>query len=1676
MSAQASPPGRTSASAVALPLASLAVVLLTAACALATITLLGYPQELVSPSDRVTVTWEEDERCYVAYGPAPGVYPSRTATEAVRELTFVPADEGMLPGIHFCVVRAVGTGGDSEEFQLIVESPVFPGPTSPPNGSSVSETTTLFEWDLVDRVPYYHVVVSDSEIEISEEEGEIVLSGARVIWQAITGGTSIQYGGADPSGHFAGANGVSPPLMPGFTYNWLVFNNYGNHPLLTSTAGAGLAGFACSVSADVGAPDLVAPPDSVAMAEDLVYFDWADVPDATGYHIYIHESREWGGGEARYPVWDGATTASEAEVAFGSFLPRGEYHWRVVALDDHGAGACSLSRRLDYETETGEAMLVTTNELGEPLPWVFVEMEFSQGGVEVFPIITNGVGVYAKELIPGDYTFRAVKAGHVDTLAQATVRVNETTPVVMELRRAPARIRGTVEDEQGRAVFDATVEADRGSDHVVTHTDADGNFVLTVTSGEWTIIARKQGHESSSPEVVTVSAGDYHVLPAPLVLLGTPGTVSGSVVNTMGNPLPAATVLAESGTSRETATTNGSGAFSLSLAPGRWVLRAEKSGFQGSGEREVEVPSGGSVQVDPPFSLSPVAASVSGRVTNGENAIAGARVVAVPRVGPVVSATTNGYGEFVLLPAPASYAVRAFADGCAPSDRHQVSVHTEDAFAGLELEVVPLDFTVAGRVTDGHGPVGSARVTSGTLDTVTSVDGTFVLALPSGVHDLRVGKPGYFSGPATRVAGGSGQVLSGLTMRVADGACSISGSARSGGAAVPHALVSAASEGSAVEVPTDDVGGFAMSVESGVWIVRAWKDGFVPSPAETVRVADGQNATGVSLDVLDESAAVLGAVTDDRGPVRRADVLVFVPGGSGPVYRTTSGSSGGYRVRVAPNESYVVRAGAPGRGTVAVEVPALGAGDERIVNVTLPSYDGVIEGVVSALGDPVAGASVTVSWGDSVSAATDRLGRFAVWLDEGLYDVRVERPGYETLHLADVEVVSGEPTRLLVELSGVFASLAGSVIDSLTAAPVEGALLTVTWPEGGASRVTGPEGACSLTSIVPGDVVLRCVAPGYRPETLCLSLGAFEAGAVEIDLLQLTGTISGTVVGGTAGGLPAVSVRAKLGDEVVSTATTEADGKYLLTGLDPLPTYSIRASLDGYYSSSENPLTGIAIQTSDADFVLLPATGTIAGRAFDDASGEPLAAAAVTVDDGAGHLGEDTTLEDGSFSVEGLVPTSAYVVRASLYGYHDAVALDVTPDDDPLDLRLPRNFARLLGTVATSGSGVHLEEVEVVATSTSYGGESRVAVPDPTGSYEVTELRPGTYVASLSAPGCLSTPAQIPVAAGEGETVAGLDFAVELASIERVEVGGPTSIGAGASAVFSGAAIADGNRVVEAELAWWVSPSCAGTMERATGSLVCSEDYIGEATVAAMELGSGVTGRVRVSVYAPIDATTSAVYSDSSGMVLEIDPGAVQAARSVHLTREEVPDAKRYRESYEVAPVSYELKPTGLVFEEDKLPHLSLPGGGGTDMVLWNEDELAWERVDAEGAGGAVEAEVARLGEYATSTESAPLGIADLRSEPNPFSPHDGPVVLSYDLSSSRARMPFVTVSVYNMASQLVRTIADNEPQGKGRASVEWDGLTDDGDLARNGRYVVEVRAEDSSGVDTALTTVVLVK
>jgi hypothetical protein len=1649
----------------------------------ATITLLSHPQEMVGIYDEVVITWEEPYFCHIDYGTEPGVFTNMTSASGTQSLSFRPADELMPPGIYYCIVHRASFPDHSEQFQLVIEAPIAPQPTSPPNGSVIHETTTTLGWDPVFGTPYYHVIVCDTEIAVEPDGSRISVKNLNIVWQAITSETSIQYGSIDPSGHFTDSNGTSPPLMEGLTYNWLVLNNYGNHPLMSSLAAVGMSGFTTDVQAAVQSPLQLAPADSAVVGGQFVDFTWASVDDAAGYHLYIYQLRDFGGRDAAFPIWDGASSTTERQVNLGSILTHGEHRWRVVALDSQGAGAPSDLRSFMYDADAaGTALIKTETSNGDVLPNVLIEIEYEAGGVTLPPSMTNDDGICERQLPPGNYLLTASKNYYVTEYAHVPINPGSDTSVLFRLPRAPAQISGTVVDEFGAPVFDAEIfgQSEAHAD-VNGFSDQNGNFLLSVTAGPWEVYAKKGGYIPSESQFVDAESYEHVQLPNPLVLTGEAGTVTGSVVNAAGSPVSGATVWAENAAESHAAATTANGHFSLELAPGQWTLWAEKSGFVPTDPREVDVPAGGHVEVTPSFVLSPVAATVSGRVTDGDVFFANALVHAVPPAGTVLTTTTDTYGEFVLTPPSGTYQMWAEVSGYRPANAQQVTVETGEIYTGLDLIVEARSCLIEGLVLAGGEPVEGAVVSDGDAQTTTDAAGAFSLQVAPGLHHLSTVKAGYSTGPPVLVATSPGQEISGIVITVAPGAGLISGAVLHNGAPVAHAFVTATNNAQQILTSADVAGNYALLLEGGDWAVAASKDGFGASEPVQVLLAAGQSATGVDLEVSAAWATVYGVVSGGRDALQRASVQLYREGENAPSYSTVTGMNGYYVINVAADEMYTLEARADGHGCRSIAIAAMNVEDEHAEYVSLTPYPGVIQGYIEdGSGNTVDDALVVASWGDSVwirSGRTGRSGWFNLPVEAGTSSLRVVRPGYETETVSGISVAPDEVVDMTVELNQLFATIQGTVRDSVSGEALEGALVTARWEGGATSDVTGRSGWFDSGPVVPGLVDVRATLNGYKSGWASVEVGELENLLFDIDLVELTGAIAGSVTDPGGAGIEGASVRAKIGENVAATDVTDGDGLFFLSDLDDEQVYDIFVSKEGLYCVSDNPVTDVPTETLDVGFTMLAADGTIVGHVHDAQTGEPLAAAAVTADNGQGYFGEATSGPDGAFVLDGLAPMGTYEVSASLYGYFEKTALGVPVGGELIDLNLPRNFARIIGAVSLLGGDLAMEDVEAVATSTMYAGDSRSCVPDELGAYEIMDVRPGTYVLTISGDRCLGTPAQVSLVLGEGEVVMGQDFTVERAVLNRIEIEGSSMVMTGSESVFTGVAFAQGERLVDVDLEWWISPESAGSIGDRTGELRCKDGYIGELMIGARDAESGLTGRLETSVFALVAPETEETYFDSTGMTLVIEPGAVTESQVMFLAHEEVPDALAATEEFEVRGAAYHLKPDDLGFDPEHPAELMLPTSMADAMIArWSGDELEWELMNSWEAVNGVTVDLTALGKFVTATESEELGITDIAVQPNPFSPGSSDAVISYELSSTRSRMPFVTVKIYNMASQLVREIVVNEPQAKGRSQVLWDGLTDAGKAARNGRYVVRIEAEDASRTETANATIVLVK
>jgi uncharacterized membrane protein len=252
--------------------------------------------------------------------------------------------------------------------------------------------------------------------------------------------------------------------------------------------------------------------------------------------------------------------------------------------------------------------------------------------------------------------------------------------------------------------------------------------------------------------------------------------------------------------------------------------------------------------------------------------------------------------------------------------------------------------------------------------------------------------------------------------------------------------------------------------------------------------------------------------------------------------------------------------------------------------------------------------------------------------------------------------------------------------------------------------------------------------------------------------------------------------------------------------------------------------------------------------------------------------------------------------------------------------------------------------------------------------------------------------------------------------------------------------------------------------------------------------GLGIYG---VAVADSVDTTW---FVDGQGFKIGLPPGSVPTGRiaRIFLNEPRLTPVFRLTPKFELPPIGYNIGVEGNLNTSGQYI-LMLPRQPGhilpqPTVGVWNPGRIDWDVVTGtfNSDSSAVTIVVSSLaGQYALISESEQLGVRDLKFNPNPFSPNHPTrpgLSVEFRLTSNLADYPVLTVKIYNMAGQLVRTLVDSrlQPKGDYRRGGEnqliWDGRTDDGMNARNGRYMVVLIAKDASGESKVVGSAALIK
>ena len=239
---------------------------------------------------------------------------------------------------------------------------------------------------------------------------------------------------------------------------------------------------------------------------------------------------------------------------------------------------------------------------------------------------------------------------------------------------------------------------------------------------------------------------------------------------------------------------------------------------------------------------------------------------------------------------------------------------------------------------------------------------------------------------------------------------------------------------------------------------------------------------------------------------------------------------------------------------------------------------------------------------------------------------------------------------------------------------------------------------------------------------------------------------------------------------------------------------------------------------------------------------------------------------------------------------------------------------------------------------------------------------------------------------------------------------------------------------------------------------------------------NGVEQRVRLSVV-PATGTIGnrgGTLKSPAGVEITLPESALAIERQIGI---EIvaspglpPTARQFIRVIQISPARLVLKrSTQLTF---------LFGGGEfpeakPQLYFWEAFGKQWiplrSRVNA--IQGSVTASINHFGIYTlmalTPTDlerTDRLQIQNVKLSPRVFfAPDRNRLTIAYQLNAPDAMQAFVTMDIFDLRGKRVRRLLEDAPHYIGPNVAQWDGLTNDGVLVRNGRYFLVMRARRGS-------------
>lgn len=339
-------------------------------------------------------------------------------------------------------------------------------------------------------------------------------------------------------------------------------------------------------------------------------------------------------------------------------------------------------------------------------------------------------------------------------------------------------------------------------------------------------------------------------------------------------------------------------------------------------------------------------------------------------------------------------------------------------------------------------------------------------------------------------------------------------------------------------------------------------------------------------------------------------------------------------------------------------------------------------------GTPISGVQLTGTGAGNLSAGSNASGQIQVQgLAPGAYTLTATATGYSTVQIT-ATLQTGQTTdlgtvQMLVPASSTTAVISGTVRDSASGSPLAGVTISITGQA--MTGTTDANGLYLINGVAPGAITLKASRTGYFDATGQANVQAGQTVNFSPSLVLSTaggpgGTADCRILGTVtkaADGTPVAAATVTVSGANTGTATTDASGAYVLTGLVSGDT-RISVSLSGFDVAVANtrlncsPQGGTALQYSPKLYPTSQApadanTTSLSGMVMDAGTNQPIAAAQLTVTTNINIIRNGVSQANGSFTLSGLDGATAQLVVVAT-GYEGLTATYTLQPGQTIDL------------------------------------------------------------------------------------------------------------------------------------------------------------------------------------------------------------------------------------------------------------------------------------------------------------------------------------------------------------------------------------------------------------------------